>query len=36
MSDVIFNGTQKRKPQSYCEVSLTFENDDRALKVDYA
>ncbi len=36
MSDVIFNGTQKRKPQSYCEVSLIFENDDRALNMDFA
>ena len=24
MSDVIFNGTQKRKPLSYCEVSLVL------------
>ena len=36
MSDVIFNGTQKRKPLSYCEVSLVFENEDRALPMDYA
>ena len=36
MSDVIFNGTQKRKPLSYCEVSLIFENDDRALNMDFA
>ena len=36
MSDVIFNGTQKRKPLSYCEVSLVFENDDRALNMDFA
>ena len=36
MSDVIFNGTQKRKPLSYCEVSLIFDNDDRALPMDYA
>ncbi len=36
MQDVIFNGTQKRKPLSYCEVSLTFDNDDRALPMDYA
>ena len=26
MQDVIFNGTEKRKPQSYCEVSLYFDN----------
>ena len=36
MADVIFNGTQKRKPLSYCEVSLVFDNDDRALPMDYA
>ena len=36
MSDVIFNGTQKRKPLSYCEVSLIFDNEDHALPVDYA
>ena len=36
MSDVIFNGTQKRKPLSYCEVSLVFDNADHALPVDYA
>ncbi|MBR4457733.1 MAG: chromosome segregation protein SMC [Clostridia bacterium] len=36
MSDVIFNGTQKRKPMSYCEVSLIFDNEDRALASDYA
>ncbi len=36
MQDVIFNGTQKRKPLSYCEVSLVFENEDRALPLDYA
>ncbi len=36
MSDVIFNGTQQRKPMNYCEVTLQFENDDRRLPVDYA
>ncbi len=36
MQDVIFNGTQKRKPLSYCEVSLVFDNEDRALPLDYA
>ena len=35
MSDVIFNGTQKRKPLSYCEVSLVFDNEDHALPMDY-
>ena len=36
MQDVIFNGTQRRKPLGYCEVSLTFENEDRVLPMDYA
>lgn len=36
MSDVIFNGTQKRKPLSYCEVSLAFDNDDHALAMEAA
>ncbi len=29
MQDVIFNGTEKRKSLSYCEVTLTFDNTDR-------
>ena len=29
MQDVIFNGTEKRKAQSYCEVSLFFNNKER-------
>ena len=36
MQDVIFNGTQKRKPLSYCEVSLVFDNEDRALPMDFS
>ena len=36
MQDVIFNGTQKRKPLGYCEVSLCFDNEDRTLPIDYA
>lgn len=36
MADVIFGGTQKRKPLSYCEVSLVFDNEDRALPMDFA
>ena len=36
MEDVIFNGTAKRKQASYCEVSLTFENEDGALKSNFA
>ena len=35
MEDVIFNGTQKRKPQSMCEVTLTFDNADHLLPIDY-
>lgn len=35
MEDVIFNGTQKRKPQSMCEVTLTFENADHKLPIEY-
>ncbi len=36
MSDIIFNGTQKRKPLSYCEVSLIFDNEDHQLPMDNA
>ncbi len=36
MADVIFNGTQKRKPLSYCEVSLIFDNEDRQLPMENA
>ncbi|MBQ8080595.1 MAG: AAA family ATPase, partial [Clostridia bacterium] len=32
MEDVIFGGTQKRKRASFCEVALTFDNSDGALK----
>ena len=28
MEDVIFNGSESRKPADYAEVTLTFENDD--------
>ena len=35
MEDVIFNGTQTRKPLPYCEVSLQFDNEDRALNSPY-
>ena len=36
MQDVIFSGTQKRKPLSYCEVSLVFDNEDHTLPLEYA
>ena len=35
MQDVIFNGTQERKPLSYCEVSLYFDNTERIFPLDY-
>ncbi len=35
MQDVIFNGTQNRKPQSYCEVSLYFNNKNKIFNLDY-
>ncbi len=28
MQDVIFGGTQERKPQSFCEVTLIFDNEN--------
>lgn len=36
MEDVIFNGTEKRKQASYCEVSLIFDNQDHGLSSDFA
>ena len=35
MEDVIFKGTQKRKPLGFCEVSLTMDNSDGALPIEY-
>lgn len=35
MQDVIFNGTEKRKSLSYCEVTLTFDNTTRFFDFDY-
>ena len=36
MEDVIFNGTQKRKRSSFCEVSLVFDNEDQTLRSVYS
>lgn len=36
MADVIFNGTDSRKPAGMAEVSLTISNEDGALPVDYS
>lgn len=36
MEDVIFAGSSSRKPVGYCEVSITFDNADRKLLLDYA
>jgi len=35
MQDVIFNGTEKRKSLSFCEVSLCFDNSNKIFKTDY-
>lgn len=35
MQDVIFNGTQRRKSLSFCEVELVFDNSTRLFDVDY-
>lgn len=32
--DVIFNGSARRKPVGFAEVSLTFDNEDRTLPLD--
>lgn len=35
MQDVIFNGTEKRKSLSYCEVTIYFDNTDRFFNYDF-
>ena len=34
MQDLIFSGTEMRKPQSFAEVSITLDNTDRAVNFD--
>ena len=34
MEDVIFSGTDKRKGHGFCEVTINFDNKDRALSFD--
>ena len=36
MQDVIFNGTDLRRPLSFCEVTLVFDNADKMFDVEYA
>src|SRR5580658_1379030 len=36
MEDVIFAGNTARKPLGMAEVTLTFDNHDRALPIDFA
>ena len=35
MQDVIFSGTELRKPLSYASVAITLDNSDRHLAIDY-
>lgn len=35
MSDVIFNGSEDRKPQNVAEVTLVFDNTDHFMNFDY-
>lgn len=35
MQDVIFSGTQNRKPQGYAYAALTLDNSDHSLAIDY-
>ena len=35
MQDVIFAGTENRKPQSYAYVAITLDNSDHQLAIDY-
>ncbi len=35
MQDVIFSGTQLRKPQGFASVAITFDNRDHTLNIEY-
>ena len=35
MGDILFNGTQKRKPAPVAKVSVTFENDKGLIRTEY-
>lgn len=35
MEDVIFNGTKERSPASLCDVTLTFNNDNHWLPIEF-
>ena len=35
MQDVIFSGTENRKPLSYASVAITLDNSDHKLPVEY-
>ena len=36
MQDVIFAGTEARKPLSYCQVDLTIDNHDMKMPIEYS
>ena len=35
MQDVIFSGTEQRKPQGFAYVAITLDNSDKHLSIDY-
>lgn len=35
MEDIIFSGTQYKKPMNVCEVEIIFDNSDRSLNIEY-
>lgn len=36
MEDVIFGGTRRRSPMGFCEVSITIDNGDGAIPLEYS